>query len=162
MTESTLILTVRTRARDRNVMTVQEKAEGLLQVFAQGIKMCGGNLEGRPTLVTREVTMDRARKVVHRGVLVEVRVHHDLERLELFEDPIDGGRTDVRLTFLDLVRDLVCREVTAGSDEDFGHGALGDRGASIGTSDGRDDLVDLALKFNHGKTLRPPSLQFRR
>lgn len=51
--------------------------------------MGGGNLEGCPALVAREVTMDRARQVINRGVLIEMRVHDDLQRLELFEDSID-------------------------------------------------------------------------
>jgi len=153
--ESTLLLAVRARAGDGHVMTIQQETEGLLQVLAQHVEMGGGDLEGRTALLAREVTVDRTGQVVHRSVLIEVRVHDDLQRLELLEDSIDGRRAHVRLAFLDFVGDLVGREVTGCAYEDLGDGPLGDRGASVSPSDRRDDLVDVAVKVNHGKTLCP-------
>jgi hypothetical protein len=57
-----------------------------------------GNLERRATLVAREMSVYRAREMEDRGVLVEVRVHDDLQRFKLFEDPVHRRGTDVGLS----------------------------------------------------------------
>ena len=119
--------------------------------------MGSGYLERCAALIAREMTVDRSGQVVHGGVLIEVRVHDDLKRLELFEDSIDRRWTDVRLALLYFVGDLVGREVTLGGDEDFSHCPLRDRCAPISSSNRRDDLVHVVLRFSHGKTLWPGS-----
>jgi hypothetical protein len=149
LVESTLVLAVRTRAGDGYVMTVQKKTEGLLKVFAQEVEMGGGNLDGRAALVAREMTVDRTGQVVHRGVLIQMGVHDDLECLELLEDSIDGRGTDVGLALLHFVRDLVGREMAVRGDEDLRDRALRDRGPAVRSANRRDNLIDVALKFNH-------------
>jgi hypothetical protein len=99
--------------------------------------------------------MDRAGQVVHGGVLIEMRVHDDLQRLELFEDSIHRRWTDVRLAFLYFMGDLVGCEVPLGGDEHFGDGSLRDRRAPVSPSNRRDDLVHVVLLISHEKTLWP-------
>lgn len=93
--------------------------------------------------------MDRARQVVHRGVLIEMRMHNNLEVFKLFKDSIDGGRAHIGLAFLDFVGDLVGGQMATCRHKDLGDGALGDGGTSIGPTNRRDDLVDVTLKVNH-------------
>src|SRR5580692_2715271 len=84
--EVPVLLAVLAGAGHRDVVSVQPESEGLLQFLTEGVEVRGRNLERRTARVTREVSVNRAGQVVDRRVLVEVRVHDDLQRLELFED----------------------------------------------------------------------------
>src|SRR5271155_4497046 len=136
-------------------MTVQHESEGPHEVLTQRIEMRGRNLERRATHVAGEVPVDGAGEVEDRGVLVEVRVHDDLHRLELLEDSIDRRGADVRLARLYLLGYLLGGEVTVGGDQDLGDGALGDGDPFRGPTNRRENLVDGGARLGHAKTLRP-------
>lgn len=77
-------------------MTIQLKTVRFLQISVKCVKVRSRNLDGRLTLLTRQVSVHRPREVVHRGGLAEVRVNHDVEVLEFFENPVDRRRTYLR------------------------------------------------------------------
>lgn len=117
--------------------------------------MSGRDLEGAAAQFAREMAVYGTGQVVDRGVLIEVCVHHDLQRLELLEDAIHRRRADVGLTFLYRVGYLVGGQVTVRRDENLGDRSFSHGGPAIGPADRRDDLVDFGVMFNHGKTLCP-------
>src|ERR1039458_242273 len=148
-------LAVLTRAGDRDVMSLPPDPERLLQVLAQRVEVGGRYLERRAALVAGEVPVHGAGEMEDRGVLVEVRVHDDLQRFKLFEDTIDSRRADVGLTFLNFVGDLLGGEMTGRSDQDFGDGALGDGDPLRGGTNRRENIVDFGARAGHRKTLGP-------
>jgi hypothetical protein len=80
--QPSICLTVFARSRHRHVVTVQHEPERTHEVLAQGVEVDGGDFERRSALVTREMSVHRAGEVEDRGVLIEVRVHDDLQRVE--------------------------------------------------------------------------------
>src|ERR1035438_8491116 len=132
-------------------MTIQHESECSHQVLTQGVEVSGRNLERRTAYVTRQVAVHGAGEVKDRGVLVEVRVHDDLQVLELFEDSIDRRRTDVGLAGRRLLVDLFDREMTGRAHEHFGDRALGNRHALGGSTNHRQYFVDARARVGHRK-----------
>jgi hypothetical protein len=150
-----MYLAVLASAGYRDVMAVQHEAKGPLQVFAEGIEVCRRNLERRATFVAREVAVYRACEMKDRGVLVEVCVHDDLQRLELLEDSVHRRRTYLGLALLHLMSDLVGGEVALGADQHLSDGAFGNRDSLACAANRGEDIVNFGARSGHGKTLRP-------
>ena len=136
-----LTLAPRTGTRDRDVVAIKGEAVILLQVLAERIKVRGGNFDGGTAVFADQVPVNRAGEVVHGGGLAEVRVHHNVQFLELLENPVDGRGAHIGSEHLDEAGDLVGSQVAMGLDEHPRHGALGDRDSLGCRPYGREDLV---------------------
>lgn len=139
----------------RDVVSIQKEAECLLEVLTECVEVRSRYLDRLAAHLAREVSVHRAREVVHGGVLIEVGVHHNLQRFKLLQDSVDRRRADVGLTLLHFLGNFVSRQMSGGAHEHFGDRSLGHGRPFRGTANGRDDLVDLSGVLGHSQRLRP-------
>jgi hypothetical protein len=122
-------------------MSVEMEAVNVVEVLAECIKMGRRNLECLFTNFAGEMSVYRTREVVHRGGLTQVRVHHDIEVLEFFEDSIHGRRTYLGPTFLHGDSDGFGVQVPISTQENLNYGSLGFGNSMIGVTNPGEDFV---------------------
>jgi hypothetical protein len=122
-------------------MTVKVEAVHVVEVLAECIKMGRRNLKRLFTNFAGEMSVYGTREVVHRGGLTQVRVHHDIEVLEFFENSIHGRRAYLGPTFLHGGCDGFGVQVPISTQENLNYGSLGFGNAMIGVTNLGEDFV---------------------
>ncbi len=105
--------------------------------------MARGNFKGHATDVTRQVSVNDSGEVIDRGALPKVRVYHNLEFFEFFEDAIDRRRTDFRSQSLNRARNRFSGHVLVVVEQDLDDRALRKGYPMMCLADRREDVFEV-------------------